>query len=512
MAEATVTPGPPGSRGPRLRGRLRSLSASLRQAPRALVLILVFAALESVAWDAAVPAFQGPDEAAHFAYVQHLAETGSIPNPNQGSAPYSTEESDVLNWLNLSSLIGDLGARPAWTSADLAALHRIERSMPRGSRANGSGLNPQAKNPPLYYALLAIPYRVFVWLPLLKRLFVLRLFSSVFRLLTIVFTWLLAGELFRRSRWKQSFAASIVALQPKLAFMSGVISVDNLLAAVVAGFLLMAVRLVQRGPSMGRVLGASAFAAAAVLTQGRGLVTLPVLLVALAVAWARHRPAAREMAPRILAAAGAIAGALALYVLLAGLSNGTSAYGGQVTQLNSAAFNVGQFLSFIYQFYFPALPGMAPRIGPAYGYQQVFIQSFYGTFGSLEVLFSNRIDAWLQVLSAVGLVGFYTACVVRWRRLRAGWPAVAVMFTLLLTSIVFLHYVSYQALLGNGGSDPLITGRYLLPLVPLFALAITFTIGSLPRRAALPIAALVLAIGVVLSLDAIGITAARFYA
>ena len=72
--------------------------------------------------------------------------------------------------------------------------------------------------------------------------------------------------------------------------------------------------------------------------------------------------------------------------------------------------------------------------------------------------------------------------------------------------------MSYRALLGNGGSDPLITGRYLLPLVSLWALAITFTIGSLPRRAAVVLGAVILLIAVVLSLDAIGITAARFYA
>ncbi len=512
MAAENVTAAPRGSLAQRLSSWPQRVLPALRQAPRPLVLILVFAALESVAWDIATPAFQGPDEASHFAYIQHLAETGSIPSATSAGPPNSTEAQDALNWLNLSSLTGDLGARPAWTSADLRAWHQIELQMPRGSRANGSGSNPQAKNPPLYYALMAIPYRVFVWLPLLKRLFVLRLFSAVFRLLTIVLTWLLAGELFARVRWKQTLAVAVVALQPKLAFMSGVISVDNLLVAVVTAFLWAAVRLVRRGPSTGRVLAASGFAAAATLTQGRGLVTIPVLVVALAVAWLRHRPAAREMLPRALAAAATIVAALALYALFADLSNGTSAYGGQVSQLNGGAFSLPQFLSFVWQFYFSPLPGLQPRIGPVYGYQQVFIQSFYGTFGSLEVQFSPLFNATLEVLSAVGLVGLYTACVVRRRRLRADWPAVSVMLALLVTSVVFLHYVSYQALLGNGGSDPLITGRYLLPLVSLFALAITFTVASLPRRAAVIAGAVIIAVGVIASLDAIGITAARFYA
>jgi hypothetical protein len=142
----------------------------------------------------------------------------------------------------------------------------------------------------------------------------------------------------------------------------------------------------------------------------------------------------------------------------------------------------------------------------------VFIDTFYGTFGWLEVAFRPRVYDLLQVFSALGLVGFYTACVVRWRALMRSWPGVVVMLSLLLTLVVFLHYVSYRALIGDQGMDPLITGRYLLPMVSLFGLAIAFTVGSLPRRAGPLVGAVVLSAGVILALGGIGITAARFYA
>jgi hypothetical protein len=359
---------------------------------------------------------------------------------------------------------------------------------------------------------MAIPYRVFVWLPLLRRLFVLRLFNALCYLASIALTWLIAGEVLGRVRWKQTLAAGVVALQPQLAFMSAVVNADNLLIALTTGFLLAALRLVRRGPSMARVLTSSALASAAMLTHGRGLVTLPVLLVALTVAWIRHRPPIRETLARGGAAVATVGGALAAYLLLARAAGGSSLYGGQVGALNSGSFNVRQLLSSIFQFYFPKLPSLQPRIGPAYGYRQVFIDTFYATFGSLEVTFRQRIYDLLQLLSAIGLLGFYTACVVRRGALRRSWPAVAVMLTLLLASLSFLHYVSYRALLGNGGSDPLIVGRYLLPMVSLFALAIAFTVGSLPRRAGPLLAAAILSAGTLLSLGAIAITAARFYA
>lgn len=489
----------------RLLGRARKL-------PIGLVLIVLVAALQSFAWDLALPAFQGPDESTHFAYVQYLAETGHLPSATSGGSAFSSEVQSTLTTLNLDPTIGNLTSRPAWSPADLKLWRETQRHLPAGARENGQGPNPIAKNPPLYYATMAVPYRLLTWLPLLKRLFVLRLFNALCYLATIALTWLIAGELFGNRRWQQVLATGVVALEPQLAFMSAVINADNLLIALTTAFLLSALRLVKRGPSMTRVLACAGLASAAVLTHGRGLVTLPVLAVALAVAWIRFRPSARQTLARGAAATATVAGAFGAYLAFGRSSGGGSLYGGQVGGLNSGVFNIRQFLSSIYQFYFPRLTSMQSRIGPEYGYRQVFIDTFFATFGSLEVTFGKRVYDALQVLSALGLVGLYTACVVNARRLLRAWPVVVVMLALLLTTLGFLHYVSYRALLGNDGSDPLIVGRYLLPAVSLLGLAVAFTAGALPRRAGTMLGATILSFGVLLSLGAIAITATRFYA
>lgn len=490
----------------------RRLRAAVRRVPRPLALILVVAAVQSLAWDLAVPAFQGPDESAHFAYVQHLAETGTLPSATAGVSPNSSEEQSALSTLNLRPLIGDLGARPAWSAADLRLWHQAERALPHGSRTDGEGPNAIAKNPPLYYAAMAIPYRMLVWLPLLKRLFLLRLFNALFYLTTVALVWLIAGEIFGRVRWKQTLAAGVVALQPQLAFMSAVINADTLLITLTTAVLFASVRLVTCGPSLGRTLVAGGLTVATMLTHGRGLVTVPVLATALAVGAIRHRIAIGEALRRAAVAATTVAAGFLAYVAF-GKSGSAGIYGGQVSELNTGkSFNLRQFISSIYQFYFPRLPSLRPRIGPEYGYRQVYINTFYGTFGSLEVELKQAIYDVLQVLSGVGLVGLYTAVVARWRRVLASWHVVLVMLSLLVTTVFFLHYVSYRALLGNGGSDPLIVGRYLLPMVALFGLAIAFTAGALPRRLGPLLGAVILAGGVLLSLTAIAITTARFYA
>jgi hypothetical protein len=112
--------------------------------------------LQSIAWNLVTPAFQGPDEVSHYAYVQYLAETGHLPRAQSASTgatslerATSTEEREALTWLNLGALIANYPARPAWSAADLARWHKVERALPSGSRTNGAGPNPAAKNPPL---------------------------------------------------------------------------------------------------------------------------------------------------------------------------------------------------------------------------------------------------------------------------------------------------------------------------------------------------------------------------
>ena len=88
-----------GSQRVRARARARSPRAALarwagkaRTVPRPLAALLAVATIQVVAWILVLPPFQGPDEDAHFAYVQHLAETGEATDRHAGSGmSYSTE-------------------------------------------------------------------------------------------------------------------------------------------------------------------------------------------------------------------------------------------------------------------------------------------------------------------------------------------------------------------------------------------------------------------------------------
>lgn len=497
--------------------------ARLCAIPRPLALILLAGAVLSVAWAVATPALQGPDEAKHFAIVQYLAETGKLPRVSTEAepevAPGSAEEQAVVNSLLLRPTITNRHVRPAWSSVDLKILRAAEAGLPKGSRSRGAGSNPLAKNPPLYYAVMTIPYRVFVWLPLVKRLFLMRLFNCLFFLATISLAWLIAGELFGPVRWKQTLTAGLVALEPQMAFLSSVINPDNLLIALITGFLLASLRLVKRGPSPGLVLATSVLAAAAVLTHGRGLVTLPVLALVLVVTWVRHRPAAPETATLAVAGLAPVGLAFLTYALFGRASGSSSLYGGQVSALGTGGsggggqarhFSVGQLLSTIWNFYLEPIVALPKRIGPKWGFRQVFIEGFYGGFGSGNVSFPKSVIQVLRAITILGLVALIWAVAASWRQVRRAWPAIVVMLSLFLTTLFFLHYVNYRAVLSRGAGH-LFVGRYLLETIALFAIAITFTVSSLPRRLGPLLGAAILACAVVLCFTGLSVSLFRFY-
>ena len=61
------------------------------------------------------------------------------------------------------------------------------------------------------------------------------------------------------------------------------------------------------------------------------------------------------------------------------------------------------------------------------------------------------------------------------------------------------------------GGDPIITGRYLTPLLPMLGVAVAAVAVSLPRRVGPAAATLVLGLEGLLALGALGAAVVRFY-
>jgi hypothetical protein len=77
--------------------------------------------------------------------------------------------------------------------------------------------------------------------------------------------------------------------------------------------------------------------------------------------------------------------------------------------------------------------------------------------------------------------------------------------------VAVLHVSSYTTMLINPG-DPVITGRYLFPLLSLLAIAVTVVVAALPRRIGAFATGALVAAGLVLQLSGLGLAFVRFYA
>jgi 4-amino-4-deoxy-L-arabinose transferase-like glycosyltransferase len=483
----------------------------VRRIPVPLRLLLVVAAIEVLAWTVVTAPFQAPDEAAHYAYTQYFAETGHKPSFDGGRGIVSRETDGIFSGFNLYTLKRQPSARPFWTRSENAYWHDFEKTLTAVDRKNGSGPNSVAKNPPLYYAYEAIPYRASLALGAgpFGRLFWMRVANGLLFLLTVALTWLVASELFASVLLRAVTTATVVLL-PIAAFMGGAVNPDSLLTTIFAAALLVALRLLQRGFSAARVIGLLALTAASLLTHGRGLPLIVFAPVALLLAWHRHRPPLRRVA--VWAGAGLailVAGFAAYRAIISG-SGGGGIYGGELRF--APHFSPTQFASFIWQFYLPKLPFTAPRPGPNFGWFQFFIQGYLpGSFGGEEVRWSTNLYRLAQAGVFAALVALIVAAVSLHRRLVARWDVVLLVLAFVLFPVLFLHLASYRAVVQSGATDALIVGRYLLPLTPALGLAVALILRAM-RASWQPIAAgLVVALGLLLQLGALGLSVERFY-
>jgi hypothetical protein len=119
----------------------------------------------------------------------------------------------------------------------------------------------------------------------------------------------------------------------------------------------------------------------------------------------------------------------------------------------------------------------------------------------------SRLTMAAIVLALVGLG-------VRLRSVRARPTALLALAVFVIGAVAYildLHVASYRSLAAGTG-DPVMTGRYLLPLITIYGLGIALAVSWLPRRVAGVAGGIVLGGLALLQLSAMGILLERFYA
>lgn len=445
--------------------------------PRALAALLVVVVIVGLAWALVVAPWQSPDELAHYAYSQSLAESFRIPGDPQ--RPLASSEESIAD----AAVGASRGAffpqasPPDWNPSDYAAYLSTENGPHAPSRANGGGPSSADQNPPLYYGYSDVGYLIDDGGTAFGRLYAMRISGVLLLALTTIAAWLLAGEVFGRRRLAQLASGAVAGLLPMVTFMSTAVNPDALLNTLSTFALWLGARVINRRAQGRDVAALCAVTAAAILTKATAYALVIPVIVAIGIGWLRRAPAERRSA-----ALGVVGGALILALPVLGwlsLAHATGHPG--INQLGSSPahpFNIRQFLSYVWQFYLPRLPFLTPfRPTPQLPVYDIWIHQAAGTFGWLDVYLPNwmyQAAAALAAAIAITAVALLTRLRERRHLALLGFFALA-----LLALLALLHITGYRSLIAGAGE--FLQGRYLFPVIGLLGLAVGLIVARVPR-------------------------------
>ncbi len=421
--------------------------------------IAAVAILNAIAWSLVTPAFQVPDEVGHVAYVQALGETGRAP-AHPPALAISREQAAAMADGGFGAVGRETFRAGAWSRWQGHGFPSGGRPLARRATIPVGEAEPE---PPLYYALEAIPYRVAHGAALLDRMLLMRLVSALLAGVTALMCFQFVRECLPGRPWAWTVGGLGVALAPMLGFMAGGVNPDALLLALSSALFLCVARAWRRGVTMRRALGIGALIAAGMLTKVNFYGLVPGALLGLALAARRTTLAWDRRVVRTVGAAALLAaGACAAGAAFEALAWHRSIFAARPVAPES---HVGllSHLGYIWQVYLPRVPFQAHTALTAPGYEQLF-RGFVGVFGPLIVWFPARVYRLAAVILAlVALLAVRSLRAdpreLRYRRGELlGYAATAAGLMLLVGLSADLR----RNLIAT------MQGRYLLPLLPLF--------------------------------------------
>lgn len=410
---------------------------SLGRALRPLIPILVVYALLASLYAIHTPAWQAPDEPAHYNYVRHIVEERALPELKQGDYPAA-----YLEEIKAARFPKDMSIAP---------------------------IRYESHQPPLYYLLAAPVYALGRALGMTTPLLPLRLFSVLLGMATLAAGYAALRVALPERPWLAWGAVAFAATLPMHAAMTGVVNNDalvGLLLALVAWQLLLAER---EGWSNRRALWLGLLLGLALLTKLQAYVAAPLI----ALAWALHAGRARAEGRgwgEPIRHAFIVAG-VALALVLPWLARNVAVYGlgDPLAMARHAQVAGGQLTT-------QQLLGEIGTMAFMRRMAQTTFQSFWGQFGWMGVPLPPRVYQGLALLSALAMLGVVDA----WPALRAAWRHRPTRHSLLLLGAWLaltlagylwynLTYVQHQ-------------GRYLFPAIIPLGLLFTVGVWRLVRR------------------------------
>ena len=464
----------------------------VRSVPRGLLLLTFAVLAHNVVWIVALPAWQGPDEFSHYAYVERIAADHRLMPLDRTSDPprNSVAGDDSFAATGFSALrfrapirpFGAAGADPALFLHELADLPQ-----------HNTGELGANNYPPAYY-VAALPLFELPGLSnATQRDYTIRLLSALLGALLVPLTFRLARAAMLSAR-TSLLAAGLATAPPILTQQSAVFSPDVLLAVAITG---LALAVLRAGKCLDRrrIAAAIAWAALASLTKPVGLPAAAAIAGTIAILTFGRLKARTRV--------GLLAGTSFVALVVGGVFASTLfrvAVPDSYSWLTRIRFG-GEYL---WQYYLPrptwmpvVVPPATPASPPA---EWMWGKESIGILGWLTTL----LPAWTYRLAQIPMVlaaGVAFAGAMFGSRSRVNRGAIGALAVAAIAYILVLHAAEASYLLSNG--NRLLQGRYFLPAYPLFAVALMGGLSRFGERIAISIGLALWAVWTLVALSAL---------
>lgn len=262
---------------------------------RFFILLLVVAFLKQLLWIALIPIWQTPDEQAHFAQIQNIAENNNqyqYDDPNFKTTSREIEISEIL----LKTKRDERGNnsytyRPNFNiEYTNNFVGKYEHQINNQSVGNRKKLTIKEATgyPPLYYQFAGVAYKTTYQAGLIDRIFVIRFWQTIIFLLT-VFVYYLSAKLICGEKIDAIYFTIFISFLPMLSFVSAGITSDNLMNLLFPTGLYLCLLNIKIGVKTKNLFLFFVLAVVGILTKPHFIIIIPIYWLSLAVSCAINK-------------------------------------------------------------------------------------------------------------------------------------------------------------------------------------------------------------------------------
>ena len=252
--------------------------------PKLLKLLLISAFFNALSWTVLIPIWQYPDEQAHFAQVQNVAELGKVPMVGNDTSYEIALSEKILgterNGFGNNKYTYHPEYNIAYSNNSMGLFEKELSNLPRESRTY-LVKNEATLNPPFYYLLGSIAYKLAYEGSFFDRVYAVRLMSVLIFMGTVFLSFKIGQIIFEKEKLLSISLSSLVAFKPMFIFASTGVLPDTLTNFLFSFTLFLSLIILKNGIKLFTLILISLAVVIGVLTRQQFLISTIIVSVAL---------------------------------------------------------------------------------------------------------------------------------------------------------------------------------------------------------------------------------------